>query len=65
MVFELIVAVALVLANGFFVAAEFALTRVRPTQVDELERAGRAGASSVSHAVDRVDAYLSANRSRP
>jgi CBS domain containing-hemolysin-like protein len=55
-----IVAVVLVLANGFFVAAEFALTRVRPTQVEELERSRRSGASSVRHAVDRVDAYLAA-----
>jgi CBS domain containing-hemolysin-like protein len=35
MVFGLIAAVLLVLANGMFVAAEFALARIRPTQVQE------------------------------
>jgi CBS domain containing-hemolysin-like protein len=57
---ELLVALLLVLANGFFVATEFALARVRPTQVDELEREGRPGAGSVRHAVERIDAYLAA-----
>ncbi len=60
MVFDAIVAVVLVLANGFFVAAEFALTRLRPTQVSELEHAGRAGVSSVRHGVEHIDAYLAA-----
>ena len=60
MPFELIVAIALVLANGFFVATEFAIARLRPTQVEEFERAGRPGAASVRHAVDHIDAYLAA-----
>jgi CBS domain containing-hemolysin-like protein len=59
-VLDVIIAVVLVLANGVFVAAEFALVRVRPTQVEELERLARPGASSVRHAVDHVDAYLAA-----
>jgi CBS domain containing-hemolysin-like protein len=50
----------LVAANGFFVATEFAIARIRPTQVDELEARGRAGASSLRHAVDHLDAYLAA-----
>ncbi|MGN6871549.1 MAG: hemolysin family protein [Solirubrobacteraceae bacterium] len=60
MALNLIAALALVLANAFFVAAEFALTRMRPTQVEELEREGRPGASSVRHGVNRIDAYLAA-----
>jgi CBS domain containing-hemolysin-like protein len=60
MAIELIVAMALVLANGFFVATEFAIARLRPTQVEEFERAGRPGAASVRHAVDHIDAYLAA-----
>jgi CBS domain containing-hemolysin-like protein len=60
MAFELIAALALVGANGFFVATEFAITRLRPTQVEEFERQGRPGAKSVRHAVDRIDAYLAA-----
>lgn len=58
--FELIAAAALVLANGFFVASEFAIARVRPTQVDDWIAHNRAGAGSVKHAVDRIDSYLAA-----
>ena len=35
-------ALALVLANGFFVAVEFALVKVRPTQLEALRRPGEA-----------------------
>jgi len=60
MAFGLIAAAALVIANGFFVATEFALTRVRPTQVAEWERRGRPGTRSVRHGVEHIDAYLAA-----
>jgi CBS domain containing-hemolysin-like protein len=60
MALELIIAIALVLANGFFVATEFAVARLRPTQVDDLVRDRRPGAASVKHAVDHIDAYLAA-----
>ena len=58
--FELIFTFLLVAANGFFVATEFAITRMRPAQVTDLESEGRAGAGSVRHAIDRIDAYLAA-----
>ena len=60
MALELILALVLVAANGFFVATEFAIARLRPTQVEEFERRGRPGAKSVRHAVDHIDAYLAA-----
>jgi CBS domain containing-hemolysin-like protein len=60
MALELVVAMVLVVANGFFVATEFAIARLRPTQVADFERAGRPGAKSVRHAVDHIDAYLAA-----
>jgi len=60
MAFELIVALALVVANGFFVATEFGVARLRLTEVIELERAGRPGARSARHAVEHIDAYLAA-----
>jgi CBS domain containing-hemolysin-like protein len=60
MILELLAALLLVLANGFFVATEFALARLRPTQVDEFLRDGKPGARSVRHAVDHIDAYLAA-----
>lgn len=60
MVVDLLIALALVLANGFFVATEFALARLRTTQVADLEREGRPGAHSLRHAVSHLDAYLAA-----
>lgn len=60
MAVELFAALVLVLANGFFVATEFAITRLRPTQVADLVRQGRPGAKSAEHAVKHIDAYLSA-----
>jgi CBS domain containing-hemolysin-like protein len=56
----LIVAVLLVAANGFFVGAEFAIARLRPTQVADYVRQRRPGARSAQHAVRHIDAYLSA-----
>ena len=50
----------LVAANGFFVASEFAIARVRATQVTELEAAGKPGVAALRHAVDNIDAYLAA-----
>src|SRR5215212_8117057 len=55
-----ILAFVLVLANGVFVAVEFGLARLRPTQAAEFARAGRPGAKSVVHAVEHIDSYLSA-----
>jgi magnesium and cobalt exporter, CNNM family len=57
---EIIAAIALVFANGFFVASEFAITRVRPTQVTDWLNEARPGARSVEHAVEHIDAYLAA-----
>ncbi len=60
MVFELIIALVLIAANGFFVASEFAVARLRLTEAAEMERAGRPGARSARHAVEHIDAYLAA-----
>src|SRR5215218_1129237 len=57
---EVAIVLLLVLANGFFVAVEFSVARLRPTQARELLRQGRPGAKSVAHAVDHIDAYLAA-----
>lgn len=53
-------AMFLVALNAFFVATEFALARIRSTQVTELRAEGKPGASSLRHAVDHIDAYLAA-----
>ncbi len=60
MALDLIATFLLVFANGFFVATEFAITRLRPTQVADFERERRPGAKSVRHAVEHIDSYLSA-----
>jgi CBS domain containing-hemolysin-like protein len=57
---QLLLSAALVAANGLFVVAEFALARVRPTQVAEWEREGRWGADSVRDALEHLDGYLAA-----
>jgi cyclin M-like protein len=41
-------------------AVEFSVARLRPAQAQELLRHRRPGAKSVAHAVDHIDAYLSA-----
>ena len=55
-------AFALVALNGFFVATEFALVKVRPTRLDELARRGSGGARRTRRIVDRLDEYLSATQ---
>ena len=53
-------ALVLVALNAFFVATEFGITRIRSSQVVELEKQGRPGARAARHAVDNIDAYLAA-----
>jgi CBS domain containing-hemolysin-like protein len=53
---------ALVLANGFFVAAEFALVSVRKSRVAELVSERRTNARPLQRATDQLDAYLAATQ---
>jgi CBS domain containing-hemolysin-like protein len=53
-------ALGLVAVNGFFVAAEFALVKVRPARLAELERQGRPFAGSALWLSSRLDRSLSA-----
>ena len=57
--FNIFVALTLVALNGFFVAAEFALVRVRESRIVQLEQEGSARAGSVRDALRDLDAYLS------
>jgi len=50
----------LVLLNGFFVAAEFALVKIRGSQLDALIEEGNKQAKLAQHITGRLDAYLSA-----
>lgn len=56
---NLLLALILVALNGFFVAAEFALVRVRESRIVQLQQEGSARASRVREALRDLDAYLS------
>lgn len=58
----LLAVVVLVLANAFFVAAEFALVGARKTRLDELARTGDAKARLAREAVQHLDRYISATQ---
>jgi CBS domain containing-hemolysin-like protein len=49
-----------VLLNGFFVAAEFALVKVRATRIEALLKGGSRRARGVQHVLAHLDRYLSA-----
>ncbi len=51
-----------VLLNGFFVACEFAIVKVRGSQLDSLVEQGRRGAKFARHVAAHLDAYLSATQ---
>jgi CBS domain containing-hemolysin-like protein len=53
---------ALVFANGFFVAAEFAVVTVRKTRVDQLIAEGHRSARAVRRAVTAPDRYIAATQ---
>jgi CBS domain containing-hemolysin-like protein len=53
---------ALVFANGFFVAAEFALVTVRKTRIDQLVAEGHRGARTVRRALDNTSNYIAATQ---
>ena len=52
--------VALVFANGLFVAAEFSIVTVRKTRIDQLIAEGHLGARAVRRAVESPDRYIAA-----
>jgi CBS domain containing-hemolysin-like protein len=58
----LVLAFTLVLLNAFFVAAEFALVKIRATRVEELTREGGRRAHAVRAALRELDSYLSATQ---
>jgi CBS domain containing-hemolysin-like protein len=58
----LFLALLLVALNGFFVAAEFALVKVRPTQIEPYVQEGLRRARKARHMVRHLDSYLSATQ---
>ncbi len=59
---DFLIIAGLVSVNGFFVAAEFALVKVRTSQIDQLVEKGNWAAKLTSRALDHLDAYLSASQ---
>src|SRR5213082_135598 len=59
---KLAVIFALVVLNGFFVACEFAIVKVRASQLDTLVEEGNIRAIFAKHVRSHLDAYLSATQ---
>jgi CBS domain containing-hemolysin-like protein len=58
----LLAALALVCLNGFFVAAEFSMVRVRPAQLQRLVKKGVPGASTALKIALEIERYLSVSQ---
>ena len=59
---QLVGLLALVGANGFFVAAEFSIVTVRKTRIDQMIAEGHRGARAVRRAVSAPDRYIAATQ---
>jgi CBS domain containing-hemolysin-like protein len=59
---RLFIILLLIFLNGFFVASEFALVKVRSSQLDLLEEEGNRRAVLANHVISNLDAYLSATQ---
>lgn len=57
---KIVAVIFLVFLNGFFVATEFALVKVRVTQLETTAATGHRRASKALHLARHLDAYLSA-----
>jgi CBS domain containing-hemolysin-like protein len=58
----ILLALLLVFANGFFVATEFAIVKMRPSRAQALVAEGRPGALNALKLLQRMDVYLSATQ---
>ena len=62
MLFDILLTIFLVLLNGFFVAAEFAIVKVRSSQIELRAQAGNRLAKIALTMINSLDAYLSATQ---
>jgi CBS domain containing-hemolysin-like protein len=62
MLLNVLITFLLVFMNGFFVAAEFAIVKVRTSQIDMKIQEGRSVAILARHIVHHLDAYLAATQ---
>ncbi|MBL7719431.1 MAG: HlyC/CorC family transporter [Flavipsychrobacter sp.] len=62
MVFEIILTLFLVFLNGFFVAAEFAIVKVRSSQIDIRTNVNKTVSAAAKNVINHLDAYLAATQ---
>lgn len=62
MAFNLFITFFLVFLNGFFVAAEFAIVKVRASSLDSKAQRGNRSAIMARHIVSHLDGYLAATQ---
>src|SRR5579872_448923 len=62
MALKLVAVLALVLMNGFFVAAELAMVRIRDSQLAALAARGNRRARTARHILAHIDAYIGATQ---
>lgn len=62
MLLNILITFFLVFMNGFFVAAEFAIVKVRGSQIDIRIQEGKKVAEIARHIVNHMDAYLAATQ---
>lgn len=59
---KLLTVIALVVANGFFVASEFSLVALRRSRIDQMRNEGHPLGQDLTRASDNLDAYLAATQ---
>jgi CBS domain containing-hemolysin-like protein len=62
MIFGVLITLFLVFLNGFFVAAEFAIVKVRASQIELYLRTGNPMAAILKNVVKNLDGYLAATQ---
>ncbi|HRO43649.1 MAG TPA: hemolysin family protein [Flavipsychrobacter sp.] len=62
MAFDIFITLFLVVLNGFFVAAEFAIVKVRSSQIEVRENINKNIAATAKSIVNNLDAYLAATQ---
>src|SRR5215203_4714027 len=62
MIALLIITITFVIMNGFFVAAEFAIVKVRASKLELIANRGNKSAKMAKHIISHMDGYLAATQ---
>src|ERR1043165_2430417 len=62
MLFDILLTLFLVFLNGFFLAAEFAIVKVRSSQIDIRPNVNKTLSAAAKNVVNHLDAYLAATQ---